>query len=41
MHPGDKTYYPGERSSVTRISNLQEGIPVSSSVWEKIMALSV
>lgn len=41
MHPGDKTYYPGERSSYTRDRNLKEGIPVSSSVWEKVLQLSV
>ena len=40
MHPGDKTYYPGEQSSLTRTRNLKEGIPVNSSVWQKIMVLS-
>jgi 3-dehydro-L-gulonate 2-dehydrogenase len=40
MHPGDKTYFPGERSAQTRDRNLKEGIPVNRSVWQKIMALS-
>ena len=40
MNPGDKTYYPGERSAMTRIRNLKEGIPVNSNIWKKIMALS-
>jgi 3-dehydro-L-gulonate 2-dehydrogenase len=40
MHPGDKTYYPGERSSLTRARNLKEGIPVNRSIWQKIMELS-
>ena len=40
MHPGDKTYYPGEQSALTKTRNLKEGIPVNSSVWQKIMVLS-
>lgn len=40
MQAGDKTYYPGEQSSQTRTRNLKEGIPVNSSIWQKIMALS-
>ena len=40
MHPGDKTYYPGEQSSQTRVKNLKEGIPVNKSVWKKIKDLS-
>lgn len=40
MHPDDKTYYPGERSSQTRAKNLKDGIPVNRSVWDKIMLLS-
>ena len=40
MHSGDKTYYPGERSSLTRAKHLKEGIPISKSVWQKIIALS-
>lgn len=39
MHPGDKTYYPGEQSFHTRARNLEEGIPVSDEVWHKIMNL--
>ena len=40
MHPGDKIYYPGERSSITRAMSLKDGIPVSNSVWKKIEELS-
>ena len=40
MQPGDTIYYPGERSAYTREENLKNGMPVSDSVWEKIMALS-
>ncbi|WP_218944462.1 3-dehydro-L-gulonate 2-dehydrogenase [Maribacter luteus] len=39
MNTGDKTYYPGERSAMTRLRNLKEGIPVNSSIWKKVMAL--
>lgn len=39
MNPGDTTYYPGERSAMTRARNLKEGILVNSSVWQKVMAL--
>ncbi len=40
MQPGDKTYYPGEQSAQTRIKNLKEGIPISESVWNRILKLS-
>lgn len=40
MHPGDKTYYPGEQSSLISLKNLKEGIPVSRSVWQKVVELS-
>lgn len=40
MHPGDKIYYPGERSLFTRAKNLKEGIPISESVWERVVKLS-
>ncbi|MDC6365928.1 MULTISPECIES: 3-dehydro-L-gulonate 2-dehydrogenase [Flavobacteriaceae] len=39
IKPGERTYYPGERSAATRVKNLKEGIPVSVSVWEKILHL--
>lgn len=39
MNPGDKTYYPGERTLQTRKRNLKEGIPVSEEVWDKVLAL--
>lgn len=40
MQSGEKTYFPGEQSAQTRIKNLKEGIPVSESVWKKIVELS-
>jgi 3-dehydro-L-gulonate 2-dehydrogenase len=40
INPGDKIYYPGERSSQTRVKNLKEGIVVNDSIWEKIITLS-
>ena len=39
MHPGDKTYYPGERTLQTRTRNLKEGISVNDEVWQKVMDL--
>lgn len=39
MNPGDKTYYPGERTLQTRNRNTKEGIPVSEEVWEKVLVL--
>ena len=40
MHPGDRTYYPGERTIHTRARNLKKGIPVNEEVWQKIMKLA-
>ena len=40
INPGDKTYYPGERSLQTRAKNLKKGIFVNDSIWKKIMSLS-
>lgn len=39
MHPGDKTYYPGERTLQTRAGNLKNGIPVSENVWQEVLEL--
>lgn len=39
MSPGDRTYYPGERTLLTRAKNLKDGIPVSKEVWENVLAL--
>lgn len=39
MHSGSKTFYPGEQSLQKRAINLKEGIPVNSSVWEKVLSL--
>lgn len=41
MRPGDKTYYPGERTLQTRTRNLKEGIPVQEEIWQKILELSL
>lgn len=40
MNMGDKIYYPGERSAATRIKNMDEGIPVDKTIWQKIIELS-
>lgn len=40
MQPGNKTYYPGERSSKIREKNLKKGIPINNSIWENILKLS-
>ncbi len=40
MNPSDTTYYPGEQSSLTRYKNLKDGIPISESIWKKIITLS-
>jgi 3-dehydro-L-gulonate 2-dehydrogenase len=39
MSPGDKIYFPGERTLETREKNLKEGIPVSDEVWERVLKL--
>ena len=39
LKPGEKTYYPGERSLKTRIKNLKDGIPVNQSIWYKVQGL--
>ena len=39
MKPGDKTFYPGERTLKTKKKNLKEGIPVSKEIWETVLAL--
>ena len=40
MRPGDRTYYPGEQSLLTKRKNLIEGIPVDQCVWNEIMNLA-
>jgi len=37
MNPGDKIYYPGERTLETRAKNIKEGMPVSDEVWEEVL----
>lgn len=39
MHPGEKTFYPGERTSLTKLKNTKEGIPVSEEVWKSVLDL--
>ena len=39
MQAGERTYYPGERTVQTRARNLEEGMPVSKEVWQKVMEL--
>ncbi|MDT8432054.1 MAG: 3-dehydro-L-gulonate 2-dehydrogenase [Bacteroidales bacterium] len=39
MSPGDRTYFPGERSAMTREKNLKEGIPVDEGTWKNIQGL--
>lgn len=40
MEVGKHTYYPGERTFLTRNKNLKEGIPVSKEVWQTVLNLS-
>ncbi|SOE22982.1 3-dehydro-L-gulonate 2-dehydrogenase [Spirosomataceae bacterium TFI 002] len=39
MHTGDRTYFPGERSAMTKSRNLKNGMQVSDSVWQKVLEL--
>jgi 3-dehydro-L-gulonate 2-dehydrogenase len=39
IREGSETYYPGEKTVRTRVSNLKEGIPVNAGVWEEIKNL--
>lgn len=39
MLPGDKTYFPGERSLLTKARNLEQGIPVSAEIWQEVLGL--
>ena len=36
---GESIYYPGERTLKTRVENLEKGIPVIDSVWEKVCGM--
>jgi 3-dehydro-L-gulonate 2-dehydrogenase len=31
--PGEKSYYPGERTIITRKDNIEKGIPVDEEIW--------
>ncbi|WP_298554691.1 3-dehydro-L-gulonate 2-dehydrogenase [uncultured Algibacter sp.] len=37
--PGEKTYYPGERSLKARRKNLNKGIPVNTTIWNTILEI--
>jgi 3-dehydro-L-gulonate 2-dehydrogenase len=39
MNPGERTYYPGERTLQTRAKNLKEGIAVNDAIWERVLGL--
>jgi len=34
--PDGKVYYPGERTLMTRNENLEKGIPVNETIWQRI-----
>lgn len=36
--PGEKVYYPGERTLQRRQENLKEGIPVDEEIWQMVVA---
>ncbi|NJN25269.1 MAG: 3-dehydro-L-gulonate 2-dehydrogenase [Cyclobacteriaceae bacterium] len=38
--PGMRTYYPGEKTRITRQKNLKEGMMVDDGIWEKVTALA-
>jgi len=40
MEHGGRTYYPGEQSSTIRSRNLEQGIPLNNSVWQRILELN-
>lgn len=40
MQAGGKTYYPGERTMLTRAKNAKEGIPVSEEIWQRVIELA-
>lgn len=39
INPGDKIYYPGERTLETRARNLEDGMTISDKVWEEVLGL--
>lgn len=40
LKKGDATFYPGERTAITRAKNKKEGMQVSSKIWEQVLALT-
>ncbi len=40
MDPESEASYPGERTWLTRKRNMEEGIPVSAQVWNKVVSLA-
>ena len=39
MHPGNRTYYPGERVLETKAKNLKTGMSVNEKVWQEVLDL--
>ena len=39
MHQGERSWYPGERTLITRNDHLKSGIPVAESVWQSIIKM--
>lgn len=39
INPGDRIYYPGQRSAQTRRKNLNEGLFVEDSIWQELINL--
>ncbi len=39
MSPGERTYFPGEKSAMTRSRNLKEGIPVDEGIWKTLLGV--
>ena len=40
MNPGEKTYYPGERTLRNRKSNLKNGIEVNEQILNRVLEMS-
>ena len=40
MNEGDKTFYPGERTLITREKNLKEGMLINTKIWDQVLSLT-
>ena len=40
MNEGDKTFYPGERTLITREKNLKEGMLINTKIWDQVLSLA-